>query len=322
MHFPYCEKVLPAVYNESLSYYEDLCKLHKEIEELKKYINNKPINLGSYYFDNRNAFYADNPQDINGKMIYISVNGDDSNDGLTFNTPVATVRRATSIASSTSSDLRLVFTEPGVYEIDWLLYGSCALHLIAKAKDVILNFKKIGIFYQTHLNIDGFSEEYHMKIQCENPKDLIYLDGGAFVFNNVDFDCTVRFNGAYGETFRTIFRSVLLFNSKWTVTYKTGFKNTSEARGAIYAQNSDIFFTTSNIEFLLNENDGYNFLYMRGGRLTNTQVLNNSSGFKYAGIDIGQSVFLTSNSSFNSLNTITDNIQINKQNTITNITLP
>ena len=36
----WCQKVLPAVYDDSLSYYESLCKLYKLINEDRKAINN------------------------------------------------------------------------------------------------------------------------------------------------------------------------------------------------------------------------------------------------------------------------------------------
>lgn len=45
MRFPYCQKVLPLTYDDSLSYYESICKMVNKVNELISYIENFETNV-------------------------------------------------------------------------------------------------------------------------------------------------------------------------------------------------------------------------------------------------------------------------------------
>lgn len=269
------------------------------------------------YFNQRYAFYADRPEDINGRYIHIATWGSDFWDGSEAH-PVKTVRRAIELASYVTADVRLKFISSGTYNIDYLVYTGRGLHLTATVPDVILNYTNVGIHYMTHVNISGKSDTERITVRCENPRNLWYMDGGQFVFDCVNFECTVRFNGAAGETYRTGFHSVLVFDSTLTIAYKTEFGDPTDSRGAIYLYNSNFFNTTPNLICSLTANSETNFIYSRGSRITNTLVLTNTTGFKWDKVDIGQSLFLTSQSSVNSLEDFVNTISV--QNSVSNIT--
>lgn len=43
--YPYCQKVLPLVYDDSLSYYENICQFVDKLNEMADYINNIEIGI-------------------------------------------------------------------------------------------------------------------------------------------------------------------------------------------------------------------------------------------------------------------------------------
>jgi hypothetical protein len=271
------------------------------------------------YFNERYAFYSDRPEDINGRFIHIATWGSDYWSG-SENFPVRTVRRAIELASYVTADVRLKFIAEGVYDVNYLVYTGRGLHITATVPNVVLNYTNVGIHYMTHINISGKSDTERITVRCENPRNLWYMDGGQFVFDNVNFECTVRFNGAAGETYRTGFRSLLVFDSTLTIAYKTEFGDPTDSRGAIYLYNSNFFNTTPNLICRLTANTDTNFIYSRGSRIANTQVISNDTGFKWAKVDINQSTLLTSNSAYAALSNFANTISV--QNSVTNITLP
>jgi hypothetical protein len=295
-----------------------LLKQQKELAEKVDGI----ASVNSSFFEHRNAFYVDRPVDRDGKWYYISVHGDDDNgDGLTEETAFRTIRKAIETASLKYSDIRLRVCASGTYDVDYLLYTNNALHIDITAPDVILNYTTVGIHYMTHINLTGYSEENKTTIRCENQRNLWYMDGGSCIFDNINWECTVRLNQAGGEAFRCSFTSLLLFDSKFSIAYHVGFKNSTDYRGAIYLFNSDLFNTTPNILCELVSDDPNPFLYARGSRISNTLPYTNNTGFKWDKVDIGQSIYITSITSHNALTNFVRNVNVAPNNTISNIQL-
>ena len=278
--------------------------------------------VNTSFFYERFAFYADNPVDKDGRWYYVSVHGSDTyNDGLTPDKPVRTMRRAIELASLRCNDVRIRICASGTYDVDYLLYTNNALHIDCTAPDVVLNYTHVGIHYMTHINFSGYDEEHKMIIRCENPRNLWYMDGGAGVFDNCKFECTVRLNQAGATSYRCTFSSLLLFDSKFTLVYHTGFTNSTDSRGSIYLYNSELFNTTPNLTCELISDDPNPFLHARGSRISNTQVYTNETEFKWNEYNVGQSVFLTSNSSYQSISDFVTYVNVDASNTISNITL-
>ena len=280
------------------------------------------FHIDDYVFDNRYAFYADRPEDINGMFIYVSQSGDDVfNDGLTPEKPVKTIRQAIINASKITEDVRLKIISGGVYDVDFLLYAGQALHIVGTCGGIVLNYTKRGIHYMCHLNIAGNSETERITIQVSDPSNLWYCDGGSIIFDNVICNCIIRINDGAITTYRTTIHSLLLFCSKWKSGYMTGLSNSLDSRGTIYMQNSDWFneATTFNIE--LEDNDPNPLLYIRGGRIVNTQVFTNGTGFTWDKNDVGQSIFISSNSSYTAFKALANTNSFNSYNVLSNITL-
>lgn len=278
--------------------------------------------VNTSFFDRRFAFYVEREEDLNGRYYYVSIHGDDKyNDGLSENSPFRTVKHAIEAASLKYNDVRLRFCTPGEYDVEYLLYTNNALHLDASVPGVILNYTNIGIHYMTHINIRGYSEDDKMIIRCSNPRNLWYMDGGAGVFDNCKFECTVRLNQAGGEAYRCTFASLLLFDSKFSFAYRTGFTNSTDSRGSVYLFNSDLFNTTPNLLCELVDDDPNPFLHARGSRIVNTQLFTNDTPYKWNDYNIGQSVYITSNSSHQSVANFVEQLHVDASNTISNITL-
>lgn len=290
------------------------------VKSLKQKVNGI-AQTNSAFFEERFAFYADKPQDIYGRWWYVSIHGSDDNDGLSEQTPVRTIRKAIELASMELNDVRIRICASGTYDVDYLLYTNNALHIDCTAPDVVLNYTHTGIHYMTHINIDGYSEDNKLVIRCSDPANLWYMDGGACVFNNVIWDCTVRLNQAGGTAYRCTFSSLLLFDSKFTVVYKTGFKNSTDSRGSLYLYNSDLFNTTPNLMCELTSDDPNPFLYARGSRIINTQVFTNETPYKWNDFNIGQCIYITSNGSHASASNFSEHVNVNAGNTISNINL-
>lgn len=265
-----------------------------KVKELDNKMKNYDVEAEA--FNNRYAFYADVPEDINGRFIYVSTSGDDTNDGLTQDTPVQTMRKAFEMAGAVTDDIRIKIVTGGVYEMDYLLFCGQALHIVGMAAGITLNYTKRGIHYMSHVNFAGKSDTERIKVTCSDASNLWYCDGGSIIMDSVDFDCTVRINDGAITSYRTTFRSLLLFCSKWISGFKTAFNNSTDSRGAIYMQNSD-WFNTTKIEIDLEEDDPNGFIYARGSRITNTQQYNFNTAHIWAKNDVGQTVYCSSNTS-------------------------
>lgn len=65
-----CQKVLPASYDDSLSYYEQLCKLTEKMNEIIEAINN---NFEQLVREEINKFFVDTVYDSSTETLILSV---------------------------------------------------------------------------------------------------------------------------------------------------------------------------------------------------------------------------------------------------------
>lgn len=66
----FCQKVLPLSYDDSLSYYEALCKLTGKMNEIIEAINN---NFEKIVREEINKFFVDTVYDSNTETLILSV---------------------------------------------------------------------------------------------------------------------------------------------------------------------------------------------------------------------------------------------------------
>ena len=64
MSVPYCQKVLPLVYDESLSYYESICKLVDKINDLVDVINDQSLDV----LNQANAYTDSKVSEFNSRV--------------------------------------------------------------------------------------------------------------------------------------------------------------------------------------------------------------------------------------------------------------
>ena len=185
----WCQKVLPLIYNESLSYYEVLCKLTKAIEALSKdlevteteikkdvqnYLNEYFSNLtevsANHYITNRSEAQISSQEEFETFMkLYRS--------GLTSN--------ACSI------------TKPGVYtfpsdDVSYAVANGIQLHIYGRTTGITIDTNGTT-FYTSHMVFNGVADK--MLIINTNTKRATYFEGGTTFFTNCRVGMTARFWG-------------------------------------------------------------------------------------------------------------------------------
>lgn len=219
----WCQKVLPLVYDDSLSYYELLCKvveylnetmgdtmwLYDEFVKLKTFVDN--------YFDNLDVQDEINHKIDemieNGQLDYIlerltpkhastvkyfyidTTNGDDSNNGESPETAFKTFERGWRLLNQGFINLGLYLMRNGTYYIpaDVRVLDTCTLHLRNyQNSDCTIKVEDDGNFvnYSTHLSWYG-SENHPLIIDIP----VFRLDGGQFWCDYVHFYKKVGSNG-------------------------------------------------------------------------------------------------------------------------------
>lgn len=188
----WCQKVLPLIYDESLSYYEALCKLTKAIEALSKdldmteteikaevqnYLNEYFSNLtevsANHYITNRSEAQISSQEEFETFMkLYRS--------GLTSN--------ACSI------------TKPGVYtfpsdSVSYAVANGIQLHIYGRTTGITIDTNGTT-FYTSHMVFNGVADK--MLVINSNTKRATYFEGGTTLFTNCRVGMTARFWGGMG----------------------------------------------------------------------------------------------------------------------------
>lgn len=240
----WCQKVLPLVYDDSLSYYELLCKVVKYLndliedsdavkenlnalkdayEQLMAYVNN--------YFDN-----LDVQEEINNKLDQMAADGTITGIlfGLTNNRYFNSADNEDEIMFYVSDSAGLdtndgrtretpVKTMKQAFQLAANIYNDVRITVLTAAnyyvdmfsyagnsvhidaeEDITLTFKN-GPFYGTHLNLNGGT--HYITMRSERTDKMLYTDGGLLTANNVIFDCYLRLNGT-----QTLFNNCTISN--------------------------------------------------------------------------------------------------------------
>lgn len=313
----WCQKVLPLVYDDSLSYYEILCKIKSKIDEIIDKINNisnwisgaLPTDL---HFMNR---YGNNIESANDFTFYVSVNGNDNNDG-TINSPVKTIKKAMILASKQFKDIRIKILDGGTYDIEWITQTG-DLHINTTAKGVVLNLKKNFINYSSHLNISGSAND---NIVINGNGFQFYCDNCLCTFDYCELNCDFRLYGSSATFTRTILHNLTVLGGYATFNIGTVFKNTVVNRSALFLTNSIVYFS-ADWKIELEENDNHNFLQVFGGQIVcSLAPIIVNEGNVYEQNIMNLCVFITNNTAYNALKTLVNKNDF-RESIISNINL-
>lgn len=127
-------------------------------------------------------------------LFYFHINGDtgdDSNDGLTSDTPFKTITKAFEYISKSKdgkNDLRINLDVNGVYEIPYQNISSIVLHIKGTGANSILNFTTAydATIYNSHVNMQNVT------IRTSSTQYGLKVDGGTCSFNSVVFENLLR----------------------------------------------------------------------------------------------------------------------------------
>ena len=215
--FSWCQKVLPLVYDDSLSYYEAICKLVHKVNELVEYINTLPAKIKGIITEEvtklRNEFRhsdAGSPWITTTYRYYVDgTNGDDNNDGRTTETAFKTLDRWLAECRSTKLDIRCYITTAGKYDMHVMSLTALPMHITGLETGIIVNIvpptSADPAFYQCHPNFNNIT------IKCESER--FYFDGGSCFFDSCVFNSFVQFYGNAPRFKKTTFNGRLQLNS-------------------------------------------------------------------------------------------------------------
>lgn len=151
----------------------------------------------------------------NNNMWYVDAdNGSDENSGRSWEDAFQTIGHACQTASTMYCDIRI--RAKGICDCsDLNVFTNSGLHILAAAPNTKLLFTKHNApFYDSHLNLQGYTDENNVKHPLEiivnvpgAANNLFYIDGGTMVADNVDFNCQVQNNGGWMR-----FRNCIIHN--------------------------------------------------------------------------------------------------------------
>lgn len=230
LHF-WCQKVLPLVYDDSLSYYELLCKVVGKLNEVIKATNESKDNvfnivegildewrddgtLGGIISPHRHADYHN--------TIYVSVNGDDANAGQTAETAVRTIDRAFDLAAQWGAGVYIRLIDSGVYELNYATIHSAAVHLMYDADNITVYWGESGNswskrFYASYLHLGGRA----------NGNSIFYSrgTGGAAIEPGKIFARDIIFTGDIGTAYGVYGGSAQLATCTFNIPFRFGGSN-------------------------------------------------------------------------------------------------
>ena len=165
----WCYKILPLVYDDSLSYYELLCKMTAKVNEVITAMNDSSNNvfnivegilnewkedgtLANLISPHRHADYHN--------TIYVSVAGSDDNDGTTPETAVRTLDRAFDLMAYFGAGAYIRMITSGEYTLNYATMHAMSLHLMYDADNITVYWGESGNswskrFYASYLHIGG-----------------------------------------------------------------------------------------------------------------------------------------------------------------------
>lgn len=227
----WCYKILPLVYDDSLSYYELLCKVAEKLNEVIKATNQSAGNVYNIVEEILNEWKEDGTlanlisphrhADYHN-TIYVSVDGDDTNDGKTAETAVRTIDRAFDLAAEWGSGVYIRLIAAGTYELNYATMHAVSVHLMYDADNITVYWGEQGNnwskrFYASYLHIGGRA----------NGNSVFYSrgSGGAAVEPGKIFARDVIFSGDTGTAYGVYGGSAQLTTCTFKIPFRFGGSN-------------------------------------------------------------------------------------------------
>lgn len=251
----WCQKVLPTAYDDSLSYYELLCRVVTKLNEtidatnnagnavmqLQRYVDNYFSSLDVQDEVNKKLdSMADSGEldDLISRLADVSfsvvggttnyyvdgANGSDENDGLTRNTAFLTLNKALrQMNKGVDAQVTINLVGNRVYEIDPSIYviwqGTPHFRSVGGSPTIkFLYASGTGPrFYSCHVNITGDAVN---RIKVDSADGGVYFEGCSLALSYVDFLVPVRFLGGSAICSECSFTTKAGNSPAWAFTYR------------------------------------------------------------------------------------------------------
>lgn len=239
---------------------------------------------------------------------YVSiVSGSDIHGEGTREKPFKTVEYAIKHASIKYNDIRVRVIDAGTYYVNSITFANAGLHLISEVPGVKIVFNKNAIFYNSHLNLQGV-ENGKMTITVNSPDKIMYLDSGDVTGINIDFDCVLRLNGAWGTCADSVLHNLFVNGGVFTMSRGNVIKRKiDQGIPAIRLVNSK-FYNTASFDVDLEEDQIGDFIYCYGSSLILTTLNTFTSTHKYlGGVTVNFSDTMFTGATVNTINSVITN---------------
>lgn len=183
-----------------------------------------------------------------GIVLYVDgISGSDDNTGLTSLTPFKTLDKALSYYNKGNINVTIYIQNAGYYPMTYRVWNCVSLHIFATCAGVILDLSETNnnyVFYSSHVNFSGYSENAKMTIRLGNtygdaPTQRLRFEGCTAYFNHIVFD-TCYLVTSQGGSFRAVDclnkgRLGLYYTNASLIDYSAESQTPDES--AIYADN-------------------------------------------------------------------------------------
>lgn len=321
----WCQKVLPLVYDDSLSYYEILCKLKAKINEIIDALNDL-LNIGdkikyTKVVGRTKVYYCD------------YINGNDDNNGETYNTAFKTLAPIWELYNTWSDTVIFVYLcGDSVYNVGTQIrsISGNVPHFRPYNGNPTLRFNpEVGTagpcFYDVHANISG-SLDGEYKINIDSSYGGIYFENCALSLGNAIVNCSLYLIGGSAHIYSCVFTNnvnaeyashISCLQTKYcnlSLSY-CEFYNTNNVEGCRigWASNCRIFGDTPIIF-----NGDYKNLITDGSFITLSCDIDKATTNNYPTIEATYSKIITENTDFYANTEIVNNfsdIQIGRSYT-------
>lgn len=185
--------------------------------------------------------------------IYVDAqNGDDTNDGLSRETSVKTLKRAFDVMNATSSGAYIRFISAGDYVLSYPVISGAMVHFMFDASNVNLYWLDANddgwtkCFYSCYINMHGNNDKTSkLYLRGSNPA---YLEGGKLTISNMTIESDE--NGAFGIVGGAIQSSSNVYKTHLYISTSQGsFSNDSFESASNYHSSAIHVYNSSDISF-------------------------------------------------------------------------
>lgn len=226
------QKVLPLVYDDSLSYYELLCKVVDKLNEIIKTINVSDDNVEEIVKETLNEWRENGTlgdlisphvhSDYHYNLYVDCVNGDDSNSGESPSAPLYTLDKALDKLNSYGAGGYIYLIASGTYTISYPTIHCLSLHLIAQATNIRVVWGLDGNastkkFYASYLHFGGFNDKTTV-FYSNGSGEAGFEPGKIYAVNTI-------FDGEVGSRFAVYGGACQIVDSTLKVPFRVGGSN-------------------------------------------------------------------------------------------------